>query len=281
MSAATGPFVLAGMASATAFGAGDFIGGLATRRSPGMTVAATAQLVGLILMLGALAILRPALPGVASLGIGVAAGLAGGAGVAALYRALATGAMGLVAAISGAGSVAVPLLASLFLLGGEVRPLQLLGVACTIGAILAASGAAHTHASRTALGLALLAALGFGLWAVLLDRAALDGELWSLVTSRAAGTLLVATLALRQGVLVRGRRLRQLASASGVLDASGNALFVIARSGITVGLAAALSGIYPLATMVLARLVLRERLPRLGLLGVALALTGIVLISLG
>ncbi len=281
MANGSGPFVLSGLASATSFGAGDFAGGLATRRSPGLSAAALAQLVGCLLMLAALAVVRPAVPSAASLAFGLAAGLAGGTGIAALYRALATGAMGLVAAISGAGSVVVPLAASVFLLGGEVRPLQLLGVACAVGAILAASGAARTHASRTALGLALVAAMGFGLWAVLLDRAAGGGELWSLTTSRLAGTLLVAGLALRRGSLGGARRVVPLAVTSGVCDVTGNALFVVARSGITVGLAAALSGVYPLVTMLLARIVLREHLPRLGLAGVALALAGIVLISLG
>ncbi len=281
MASGGGSYVVAGLASATSFGVGDFSGGLATRRSSGLAAATLAQLTGCVLMVGILAIVRPELPAPSSLLYGLAAGVAGGTGIAALYRGLATGAMGLVAAISGAGSVVVPLLASVYLLSAEVRPLQLAGVACALGAILAASGSAHSRASRRALALALLAALGFGLWAVLLDRAAGGGELWSLVSSRFAGTLLVAILAVRHGNLRSVRRVAVLAAGSGVFDVTGNALFVVARSGMTVGLAAALSGIYPLVTMLLARIVLRERLPRLGLLGVGLALASIILISLG
>ena len=169
---ATAPYVLAGLASAVAFGGGDFSGGMAARRASGIAVTAVAQLVGCVLLLGLLAVVRPPVPTTASLGIGLAAGIAGAIGMASLYRALATGAMGLVAAVSGAGTVVVPLLASLFALGGEIHAVQLVGVACVIGAVLAASGAATSHASRTALGLALVAALAFGTWYVLLDRAA-------------------------------------------------------------------------------------------------------------
>ena len=69
--------------------------------------------------------------------------------------------------------------------------------------------------------------------------------------------------------------------AAGLFDVGGNAFFVIARDTLPVGLAAALTGMYPVVTMLLARVVLGERLSRLGLLGVALALLGVVLISLG
>jgi len=277
----TAPYVLAGLASAVAFGGGDFSGGMAARRASGIAVAAVAQLVGCVLLLSLLAAVRPPVPTASSLGIGLAAGIAGAIGMASLYRALATGAMGLVAAVSGAGTVVVPLLASLFVLGGEIHRLQLVGVACVIGAVLAASGAATSHASRTALGLALVAALAFGTWYVLLDRAASTDGLWALTTSRLSGTFVTVLLAVSRGSLRSVRGAGPLVAASGVLDVTGNALFVIARSGLTVGLAAALSGIYPLVTMVLARGFLRERLPRLGLVGVTLAVAGIVLISIG
>jgi drug/metabolite transporter (DMT)-like permease len=69
--------------------------------------------------------------------------------------------------------------------------------------------------------------------------------------------------------------------AAGLCDVAGNVLYVIARDEIPIGLAAALTGLYPIATMILARFVLGEHLPRLGQVGVALALLGIVLISAG
>jgi drug/metabolite transporter (DMT)-like permease len=277
----SGPYVASAIGSAASFGVGDFSGGVAARRSSGLAVAAVAQLVGFVLLVALVAAARPPVPAAGDVAIGLAAGIGGAIGVAALYRALATGAMGLVAAVSGAGALVLPLGVSIFILGAPIRPLQLVGALCAFGAIGAASGAARTHASRAAIGLALVAAAGFGTWYVLLDRAATGDPLWALVTSRASGTAFMMAVALGRHQLGTARRALPLIATSGVCDVAGNALYVVARTGLTVGLAAALSGLYPLVTMLLARLLLRERLPALGLAGVVLALASIVLISVG
>ena len=93
--------VVSGLASALSFGVGDFAGGLASRRASGLAVAALAQLVGTLLLAGLIVLIHPGLPDRGSLAIGVAAGLSGAVGVAALYVAMAAGAMGLVASVSG------------------------------------------------------------------------------------------------------------------------------------------------------------------------------------
>ncbi len=273
--------VLFGVTSALSFGVGDFAGGLASRRASGLAVAALAQLVGMLLLAAFVAIVRPPLPEAGSLAIGVAAGLSGAMGVAALYVAMAAGAMGLVASVSGAGSVTVPLLVGAVVLHQSVHPLQAVGVVFAAGAILAAGGASRGGASRRALWLALLAAVGFGLWYALLDRAATASGPWALLTSRLSGASALLVLAALRGGLPTLRSSWRLTLLSGVADVAGNALYVGARALMALGLAAALSGIYPLFTMLLARVVLRERLPRLGLAGVALALIAIVLISAG
>jgi drug/metabolite transporter (DMT)-like permease len=273
--------VLAGLASAASFGAGDFAGGVASRRASGLAVAAAAQLVGFALMAVALAVMHPAAPSPSSLLIGAAAGISGAIGVAALYSALASGAMGLVASVSGAGAVTLPLLVSVTLLGGHVRPLQIVGIACSALAVTCAGGASRGHASARALQLALVAAAGFGLWYLLLDRAALGEPLWALFMSRLGGGASMALVAALLGSLAGIRRTWRLTVTSGICDIGGNVLYVVARSGIDVALAAALSGIYPLGTMLLARTVLRERLPRLALVAIGLALLAIVLITLG
>jgi drug/metabolite transporter (DMT)-like permease len=280
MSAGTGTGVALGLGSAVSFGAGDFAGGIATRRASGIAVAAASQAVGWVLLLGVLAATRPPLPDGGSLLAGLAAGVAGATGVAALYRGLSIGAMGIVAALSGAGAITVPLLVSLAS-GAGIGGLQVAGVACIAGAAAAGSGATAQGVSRRALVFAGLAAVGFGLWYVLLDRAASGDAIWALVASRASGTLFMGTLAVVRGSLGGLRRAWPLVMFSGVCDVGGNALFVAARALVPVGLAAALSGVYPLFTMLAARVIVRERLPRLGLLGVALAIAGIVLISIG
>ena len=273
--------VLLGLASALSFGIGDFAGGLASRRASGLAVAALGQLVGTVLLAASVLVARPGLPDSGSLAIGAAAGLSGAVGVAALYVAMAAGAMGLVASVSGAGAVTVPLLVSVFLLHQSVHPLQAVGVACAAAAILAASGASRGGGSRRALWLALLAALGFGLWYALLDRAAAGSGPWALFTSRLSGSSMLLVIAALRGGLATLRASWRLAVVSGLADVGGNALYVGARALLALGLAAALSGIYPLFTMLLARVILRERLPRLGLAGVGFALIAIVLISAG
>ncbi len=115
---------------------------------------------------------------------------------------------------------------------------------------------------------------------MLIDAAARAGDpLWALVFSRATSAALATAAAF--GRLDRSRFPLRIVVAAGLLDVGGNGLYVVARDLIPIALAAALTGLYPVVTMILARVVLHERLPRLGQLGVALALLGIVLISAG
>ena len=273
--------ITAGIAAALSFGAGDFSGGLAARRAGGFLVAAAVQWVGLLALLVGVVVLRPPAPDVGALGIGLAAGVAGGLGLAALYAGLALGAMGLVTALSSLGSVVIPVLVGA-LTGTVLAPLQLAGVGLAAIAAMTAGGASRAGVSRAALALAGVAALALGSWYVLLDVAASAGDpLWVLLASRASSAVFISAV-----VAVRGRPsgLRQvgpLVVLAGLLDLGGNIGFVIARDAIPVGLAAALSGLYPLVTMLLARVILGEALPRLGLVAVALAITAVALISLG
>ena len=271
--------VPAGILSALSFGAGDFAGAVAARRAGALVVVAGAHGIGLVALLLAALVLRPPLPDPGGILIGLAAGVAGGVGLAALYRGMSLGSMGLVTALSGAGSLAIPLAVGA-LLGAEASPVQLLGVGFAAGAAVAASGASRDAIGRHALLLAGLAAVAFGAWYVLIDFAARAGDpLWALVFSRAASAGLTAVAAGRR--LARGRFPIRLVAAAGLFDVGGNALYVVAREAMPVSLAAALTGMYPVVTMLLARFVLGEHLPRLGQLGVALALIGVLLISIG
>lgn len=270
-----------GVGSAAAWGTGDFAGGLAARRAGGMLVTGGAQVVGFLLLLVAVVLLRPALPTLSTLVLGALGGVAGGLGLAALYRALGMGAMGLVSAVSGVGGVLIPLAVGTLLWGTAIQPLQLAGVACALVAIATASGATTHGVSREALLLALTAALGFGLWFVFLDLAAENSQLWALVASRGSASIVVGGAALLRADRSRFREVAPLVALAGALDVAANGMVVLAFATVPVGIVAALSGTYPLATMVLARTLLGEALPRLGLVAVALAVTGIVLISLG
>lgn len=271
--------IAAGVLSALSFGAGDFAGAFASRRAGALVVVAGAHVVGLIALLVGAIVVRPPLPGADALLLGVAAGVAGLVGLAALYRGMTLGGMGIVTSLSGAGSLAIPLVAGA-VLGAQVAPAQLLGVACAAGAAAAAGGASRDELGRRALGMAALAALGFGAWYVLLDAAARAGDpLWALVLSR--GTSAIMATAIAAPRFDRARFPVRIVIAAGLFDVAGNALYVVARDEIPIGLAAALVGLYPIVTLLLARVFLGERLSRLGQVGVALALLGIVLISAG
>lgn len=273
--------VLLGLAAAVAFGGGDFVGGFASRRAPSLAVAGGAQAVGLVFLLVPLAVLRPAPPSPTALLLAALAGAFGGLGLLALYRGLSLGSMGLVTALSGVGSVLIPLGVSGLLRAAPITPVQWTGIAIALLAATAASGATLAGVSRTALGLAAVAAIGFGLWFTLLDLAAPEGELWTLVASRAAATVIVGALALRAGATRPMRPVAGLLLLAGTLDVAGNAAFVLARGEIPVGVAAALAGIYPIVTLVLARALLGEHLPRTGLAAVVLAVAAVMLISVG
>lgn len=269
----------AGILSALSFGTGDFAGAVASRRAGALPVVAGAHGIGLVALLLAAIVIRPPLPDLGSALIGLAAGIAGVVGLAALYRGMSLGSMGLVTALSGAGSLAIPLAVGA-LLGAAVPPLQLVGVSCAAGAAAAASGASRGELGRQAIMLAGLAAVGFGAWYVLIDLAAQGGDpLWALVLSRTASAGIALTIA--WGRSERGSYPVRIVIVAGLFDVGGNALYVVASDQMPIGLAAALTGLYPIVTMLLARFILGERLPRLGQVGVALALLGIVLISIG
>ena len=246
-----------------------------------MLVTAGAEVVGFLLLLGAVAVLRPDVPAASTILLGVLGGITGGVGLAALYRALAMGAMGLVSAVSGVGGVLIPLGVGVLLFGNTVQPLQLLGVGCALAAIAAASGATTRGVSRDAVLLAAVAAIGFGLWFVFMDQAPAGGKLWALVVSRGTATLLIGGAVLLRSERAGLRAVLPLIGIAGLADVTANGMVVLALSTVPVGIVAALSGTYPLATMLLARTVLREALPRLGVLAVALGVAGIVLISVG
>ena len=275
------PGVLFGLAAALAFGGGDFTGGLASRRVAGLTVVAVAQAVGFVLLLLLVGATRTPLPDGTSLLLAAAAGAFGGIGLLALYRGLAMGSMGVVTALSGVGSVALPLLIGFVLGRAGVNPLQWVGVVVAMGAVAAASGATREGVRSEAVAMGAAAALFFGLWFVLLDLAASQDRAWPLLVSRGSATVLIGVAALARRQFAGVRRTWPLMVGAGTLDVAGNAAFVESRATIPVGVAAALTGLYPIITMLLARVVLREKLPPLGLVAVGLAVGGVILISLG
>lgn len=267
-----------GLLSAIIWGAGDFVGGLVTRRARPFSVVLVAEVAGALLLAVFGLLYRQPLPPPADLGWSAAAGLAGAVGLVALYTALAGGHMGIVAPISAVVAAVVPILVGA-VLEGLPTPLQMAGFAMALAAVWLLSSSGERSASGRDLRLALLAGLSFGCFFVLLDRTGATGGFWNLAFARtmAALALLLLMLLLRHPLLPP-RDVLPLNVLNGSLDAGGNLFFLLAAQAGRLDVASLLSSLYPGVTVLLAWLVLGERLNRPQAAGVAAALAAIVLI---
>jgi drug/metabolite transporter (DMT)-like permease len=277
-------FLLA-LGAALTYGAGDFLGGIATKRAgDSLGVVAVSSIAG-VLLLGTFVWVVPSKPTVADFLWGAAGGVAGGLGVVLFYRALATGVMSVVAPVTAVVGAVVPVVAGL-LLGERPGALALVGVGFAIAAVAllsreAAGAREELVADRgRALVLALGAGLGFGAFFVLLDRTGQDAGLWPLVASRSVTLLLAVVLAVATGrAAIAPRGTRRLSIGTGVLDMSANALFLVANRSGLLALVAVVTSLYPASTIALAQVFLGERLARHQVVGLGLAAVAVALIA--
>ena len=274
---------LLALCGAASWGAGDFLGGLASRRIAVVAVIAVSQAIGLVGVLLWVAASGDPFPGVGKLLPAVGAGVAGAAGLAALYRGFAVGAMGIVAPISAAAPT-VPLAVDA-LHGTVPSSLQWLGIALVLIGIATLSRERSAAAgSRTAAGagLAVLAALGFGAFVVGIDAGADESASWAVVAARTASVALAGTVALTTGTPLRPpRRLLVTLVAVGVFDTAANIMVAAATTLGAAGIVAVLSALYPIVTVLLARLVLDERLSAAKRMGGVIAIAGAMLVAAG
>lgn len=274
---------LLALAGGACWGVGDFFGGLASRRIAVLTVLAVSQAIGLAGLLAWVLVSGEPFPGAVELLPAAAAGLAGVAGLGALYRGLAVGAMGIVAPISAAAPI-VPLAVDASK-GDVPGGLQWLGIVLVLSGIAALSrespGVGGNRVAAGA-GLAILAALGFGLFVVGIDAGADESPAWAVVVARSAavplatGAALVMSASLRPPVV-----LLPMLLVTGLGDVGANVLVATATTHGAAGVVAVLSSIYPIVTVVLARLVLGERLSRAKRAGGVVALAGAALVAAG
>jgi drug/metabolite transporter (DMT)-like permease len=274
---------LLALSGAVLWGVGDFLGGLAARRLAVLAVLAVSQGVGLGGLAIWLVLSGDPFPGVVELLPAAVAGAAGLAGLAALYRGMAIGAMGIVAPISAASPV-VPLAADAAQ-GVVPSVLQWIGVALALIGIAALSREpASPDGSRIAagVGLAVFAALAFGAFFVGIDAAADESVPWAVISVRSTSVALALTAVLVAGTSLRTpRAFLLMLLAIGVFDTAANVFFAEASTEGAIGIVAVLSALYPVATVVLARLVLRERLSVARRAGGLVALAGAALVAAG
>ena len=281
--------VLLGLLVAAAYGSADFFGGLSSKKASVSAVVVLSQAMGLPW----LAVLVTVAGGEATsrvLLLGACAGAFGGIGLTCLYRGLAIGRMSVVAPITAVGAAVVPVAWGL-LRGERPGPLALVGVVLAIVAVGLISRTGDevvdgTHApgpsaARPYLLLAIVAGVAFGTVFVLLAETGDDAGFWPLVSGRLTSMILLTLggLAAKQSFAPGGRGTLLPIAAAGVLDMTANALYLLAARRGLIALVAVLSSLYPASTVLLARLVLKERLLRLQVAGLGLAATGVVLIA--
>lgn len=273
--------LLLGLSASLSWGVADFFGGVASRQGRVAATVALLHLIGSLALAGVLVVRGEGPPPLSELGLGLIAGCGGGLGLMAFYRGLAIGAMGLVAPISALG-VVIPV--GWGIARGE-RPgaLVVVGLMLALAAAVLVSRTGEAH-SRRGLGHAALAAVGFGIFFLFLSSAAETDALWATGAARCASVPIVIALALIMGGTLRpggGRGQMRLIAVAGLLDVTANVLFAIATQRGLTSVVAVLGSLYPVATVILARVVLHERLSRIQAMGAAGALAGVALIATG
>lgn len=271
--------VIFGLAASLCWGSGDFNGGLASRRASASSVVIAAYAVGFVLLVTLALLWREPFPSSLDLLWGGIAGLTGAIGLISFYSALSIGRMGIAAPVSAILTASLPVIFSVFI-QGLPNVLQLLGFVLALMAIGLISRPERTKGRPKGLGLALLAGCGFGCFFILISRVTSGETFWPLAMARFTSVFfLLIVMRFRQQQISLERKVFHLILLAGVLDAIGNTFFVLATHSGRLDVAAVLSSLYPAATVLLAALILRERVTRIQAVGILIALVAVPLIS--
>jgi drug/metabolite transporter (DMT)-like permease len=275
-----------GLVAATAWGGSDFAGGLGARRSPALLIVASGHLVTLVLLLAICGFGHLPMPHRVEFLEGAIGGLEGSLALAAFYRALALGAMGLTAALTGLLTALVPVLFGLWN-EGLPAPLAVAGLLLGCVAIFLIAHAPGHATPPKALLLGAISGAGFGLQLILFKLAANGGVLWALTSARIGGVAGMAVI-----LLFAWPRLVASLKASpgrfsfwwvgilaGSLDTIGNVGYTLAAYNGRLDVAAMVSSLYPGFTILLAAMILGERASRKQTLGMAVALASVLLLA--
>jgi drug/metabolite transporter (DMT)-like permease len=285
----TGAYFLA-IGSAAIYGAADFFGGLATRRASTLAVVLLSQATGLVLLALLLPMLPAASPSRTDILWGLAIGVSGGVGVSLLYRALAIGSMAVVAPITAVCAVAIPVAVSV-VLGERPAPLAVAGIALGIASIVLVSrqtaapspdDAGARRGFGPGVGTALASGIAVGLFFLFTAQTSPAAGMWPLLVARMVTVTLFGIIVVTRRVPVRmPGPVLALAIVAGAVDMFANALYLLAARLGPLSVVVTLSSLYPASTVLLARVVLGERLNAWQIVGVGAALTAIVLIVNG
>ncbi len=270
------------LGSSIVWGTADFCGGSLTKRLPTFAVTVVSQAAGFAAL--AVVVAFHGDVGGRSFGLGLLAGLGGGAGLAAFYRALSLGTMSVVSPVVACGAV-VPFAISIAT-GERPSKLALAGAVAALGGAVLASveeRRASSPARARAIGLAVVAALALGLFVYFLGLGSRHGDALSTLFGARVGSLalLIVVASARRASMRVPRRWLLAVAAVGLADVAANALFAFAAGHALLALVSVLGSLYPVVTVLLAHVVLGERLTRTQKTGVAVALAGVAAIASG
>lgn len=278
--------VLFGLASAITYGAADFLGGLTTKRTSVFSVIVVSQLIGSSMLLVALPFFLEGGPETRTLIFGALAGVSGAGGVGLFYKGLAIGRMSVVAPTTAVLSASFPVV---FGLATGERPavLAFFGVGLALLAVAFISstpedvgGEAGGTGPSAGLWHSLGAGIGFGLFFIFLAEAGEQSGMWPLVGARigSLGSMVLAALVLRRSMKPAPGTLPGIAGA-GLLDVAANIFYLVSTRYGLLSIVAVVTSMYPASTVLLARVVLKEKLYALQAVGLGLAALGIALIA--
>ncbi|MBV8284749.1 MAG: EamA family transporter [Candidatus Eremiobacteraeota bacterium] len=270
------------MAAAGLYGSADFLGGLAAKRGPMLTVTLAAQAIGLVCLLGVVPFYGGH-PARAELLWSAAGGIFGGIGIALLYHALAIGKMGVVSPVTAIVAAAFPVTAGV-VRGDPLAWFQKLGIAVALAAVVLVSLSKEDGGEReiatTGVKEAIASGIALGILFLALGAGQRSGGFDGLLAARIGSVACLLVLAVVLRVPLRPPRLAFGAIvASGAIDMAANVCYVIAAQTGALAIASVLTSLYPASTVFLARFVLGERLAAVQKTGVALALIGVALIA--
>lgn len=271
--------ILFGLAAALTWGAGDFSGGFASRRTSALGVVVFAHGFSMVLLLAAALVLREPLPPLRAWLWGGLAGLGGAFGLVLLYTALASGRMSLAAPVSALVAAGIPVIFSA-LTDGLPSLWVMTGFGLALAAIWLVSGGGQARVRLSDFRLPVLAGLAFGFFFTALHLASAETVIYPLIAVRVVSisSLLMFSLVMRQPIAPCRESLFPVMM-SGLLDTLGNGFYALAAQLGRLDVAAVLGSLYPGSTVLLAWIFLKERINRWQMVGILAALTAIVLMT--
>ena len=270
-----------GLLAAASWGGSDFVGGLGSRRAPAMLVVASGHIISFVVLVGVCMAMHLPQPHRHDLLFAVVGGFEGSIALAIFYRALAMGAMGLTAALTGLLTALVPVLFSFFV-EGLPKPLTAVGLAGGLVAIWLITNTPESDGPATppaALMLGAIAGTGFGMQLILFKMASGGGLMWTMTSARAAGSLAMILVILLRPPQRPWRGFWQMGILAGMLDTVGNLFYIRTTQIGRLDVAAVVCSLYPAGTILLAALVLKELPTKRQLAGMAMALGSVALLS--